>query len=140
MPNRRTARHSDRRARGSRASPTLFRRGFERRPRRRFGDRGLRPIAVIERALAVAPGRALALVDLPVVIGVDTVEAFAEVAVAVRAGQFGEPVVVGFGVFEPGFLCGREAGPDKLDRKFALAPLDLIEPPVAVLFKGDRVT
>src|SRR6266851_8825807 len=114
-----------------------MRRGFGRMLRRRFSRRTLRPIAVIKRTLPVAPGAALGLVDLPVVIGVDPVEAFAEAAVAFGGGQAGEPVEIGLAVFEPGFLCGREVGSGKLDRQFALAPLDEIEPPIAVLLKGD---
>ena len=68
------------------------------------------PIAAVEGALLVAPGGALGLVDLPVVIGVDAVEAFAEAAVAVGFGQVGEPIVIGFDLFEPGFLPRREIG------------------------------
>src|ERR1700675_3408596 len=105
-----------------------MRRGFGGMLRRRFSRRTLGPIAVIERPLPVAPGAALGLVDLPVVIGVDPVEAFAEAAVALGGGQAGEPVEIGLAAFEPGFLQGRKIGSGNLDREFALAPLDEIEP------------
>ena len=40
------------------------------------------------------PGGALGLVDLPVMIGVDSVEALAEAPVAIGLGETGEPIVM----------------------------------------------
>src|SRR5258708_19221712 len=69
--------------------------------RRGFGGLPGAAVAVVEGALLVAPGGALGWIDLPVVIGVDAVEAVAEAAVAVSFGQAGGPVVKGPHPFEP---------------------------------------
>src|SRR5712691_1627493 len=107
--------------------------------RRGFGGLPRAAVAVVEGALLVAPGGALGRVDLPVVIGVDAVEAFVEPAVAVSFGEAGEPVVIGLHLFESGLLPRREIGGGELAREVALPPLDEGEPPIAVLPEGDRV-
>ena len=108
----------------------LLRRGFGRLLR-------CGPIAAVKGALLVAPRGALGLIDRAIVIGVDAVEALAEAAVAVGRGQAGEPVVVGLDPIEPGLLLRREISRGELEREFVLAPLDEIEPPIAVLLEGN---
>src|SRR5260370_25891896 len=72
--------------------------------RRGFGGLSGAAVAVVEGALLVAPGGALGWIDLPVVIGVDAVEAVAEAAGAVNFGQAGEPPAIAPPLFQPPVL------------------------------------
>src|SRR5207248_2794976 len=96
-------------------------------------------VAVVEGSLPVVPGGALGRVDLPVVIGVDAVEALVEAAVAVGFGEPREPVVISLHLFETGLALRREVACGQLAREIALPPLDEGEPPIAILLEGDRV-
>src|SRR5260370_14642717 len=90
--------------------------------RRGFGGLPGAAIAVVEGALLVAPGGALGWIDLPVVIGVDAVEAVAEAGGARRFGLAGRPFVIGLSRCAPGFFRPSETRGWTVGRGWRLAP------------------
>src|SRR5260370_40311930 len=75
--------------------------------RRGFGGLPGAAVAVVEGARLVAPGGALGWIDLPVVIGVDAVEAVAEAAVRGSLWRAGGAVGIGRHLFESRLFGGR---------------------------------
>src|SRR5260370_36223898 len=96
--------------------------------RRGFGGLPGAAIAVVEGALLVAPGGALGWIDLPVVIGVDAVEAVAEAAVPGKIGRAGQPVGIRLHLLAPRILVWRGVGGRERGKRDCAAHVARSEP------------
>src|SRR5215469_12879471 len=90
-------------------------------------------------ALLLAPGGTLLQVEPAVVIGVDLVEALAIEPVAFRLRHRRQLIVIGLAALEARLFGCRKAGGGQLARQPGLPLRQIVQPEIAVLFKGDQL-